>query len=170
MTFRGPKAVGLIVAAVAVLALVALLEITDSSAFYGWQQKRMVKCVLAADPEQLLSAGRQLLHSRAGFVGEISPSAPEIATAIRRLKPTRVSILTNSVWVDFSDVSNPFGIAVYAAGAEGKGPHKWIDGLWLYDDGQLEGIGQPHGSANRSQRVSPGTNRTPPAAASGRSP
>ena len=134
MTLRGSKAVVLTIAAIAVLALVVVLEITDSSAFYAWQQNRMVRRVLAA--------GRQLLDSRAGFVGEISPSAHEIPPAIRRLKPTRVSISTNSVWVDFSDAFNPFGIAVYATGVDGRGPHKWIDGLWLYDDGQLEGIGQ----------------------------
>ena len=160
MTLRAPKAVSLMVAAVAVLALVVLLELMDSSAFYAWQQKRMVKRVLAADPEQLLSAGRQLLHGRAGFVGEISPSAPEIPPVIRRLKPTRVSISTNSVWVDFSDVFNPFGIVVYAAEADGRGPHKWIDGLWLYDDGQLEGIGQPDGAAIGSQPIRSETNRT----------
>jgi len=55
---------------------------------------------------------------------------------------------TNSLGVDFSDVFNPFGIIVYAAGLNpraepksGIGPRKWIDGLWLYDDGQLETYG-----------------------------
>ena len=55
---------------------------------------------------------------------------------------------TNSLGVDFSDVFNPFVIIVYAAGLNpraepksGIGPRKWIDGLWLYDDGQLETYG-----------------------------
>jgi hypothetical protein len=148
--------------------LVATLAVFDSSAFYAWQQKRMVKRVLAADPAQLLSAGRTLIASRPGFVGEISPSATEIPGVIRRLKPTRVSFTTNSVWIDFSDVFNPFGIAVYAAGADSRGPHKWIDGLWLYDDGQLEGIGQPDGAANGSQPVRAETNVTSSAAGSRR--
>lgn len=151
-----------------VLAGVSFLEFLGVPPFYAWQQKRMVKRVLAADPEQLLIAGRQLLHSRAGFSGEISTSAPEIPPAIRRLKPTRVSISTNSVWIDFSDVFNPFGIAVYAAGTDGSGPHKWIDGLWVYDDGQLEGIGQPDSPANGSQPIRSETNRTSSAAGSRR--
>jgi hypothetical protein len=116
-----------------------------SSPFYHWQQKQMVKRILAADPEQLLSAGRTLLARRPGFDGEISPSSPEIPIAICRLKPTKVSMSANALGVDFSDASNPFGIIVYAAGVHppvkvntGIGPREWIDGLWLYDDGQLE--------------------------------
>jgi hypothetical protein len=61
------------------------------------------------------------------------------------LKLTLISLSTNAVSVDFSDASNPFGIIVYTVGASlppapktGRGPRKWIDGLWLYDDGQLE--------------------------------
>lgn len=99
-------------------------------------------------PEQLLSAGRTLLASRSGFDGEISPSSPEIPNAICRLKPTKVSMSANSLGVDFSDASNPFGVIVYAADVyppaeanTGIGPRKWIDGLWLYDDGQLEKYG-----------------------------
>ena len=175
MTLRGPKAVGLMVAAFAVLVLIVLLEITDSSTFYAWQQKRMVKRVLAADPKELVSAGRALLASRAGFVGEISPSSRDIPRGIRSLKPTRVSLSTNSLGVDFSDLFNPFGIIIYAAGANpppppksGIGPRKWIDGLWLYHDGQLEGIGQPDGPANGSQPILSDTNSTSSAAGSRR--
>jgi hypothetical protein len=109
---------------------------------------------LAADPAELLTAGRALLASRPGFVGKVSPSSSEIPKAIRRLKPRRISMSTNSVGVDFSDVSNPFGIIVYAVGVNppsepksGRGPRKWIDGLWLYDDGQLENYGQQIGVA-----------------------
>jgi hypothetical protein len=168
MILRGRTAVGLAIAAMAVVALMLLLELTESSGFYFWQQKRMVKRVLAANPEQLLSAGRQLLGTRPSYVGEISPSAAEIPGVIRRLKPTRISFTTNSVWIDFSDVSNPFGIAVYAAGADGRGAHKWIDGLWLYDDGQLGGIGQQDSAANGSQPIRSERNRTSAAAGSRR--
>lgn len=175
MTLRGPKAVVMMLAAFAVLVLIVLLEITDSSTFYAWQQARMVKRVLAAEPEELVSAGRALLASRAGFVGKISPASRDIPRDIRRLKPTRVFVSTNSLGVDFSDVFNPFGIIVYAAGANpppppksGIGPRKWIDGLWLYHDGQLEGIGQPDGAANRSQPIRAETKRTSEAAGSDR--
>lgn len=122
-----------------------------------------------------MSAGRALIASRAGFVGEISPSSRDVPRAIRSLKPTRVSLSTNSLGVDFSDVFNPFGIIIYAAGANpppppksGIGPRKWIDGLWLYHDGQLEGIGQPDGAANRSQPIRPETNQSLLAAGSDR--
>lgn len=127
-----------------ILSGVAFLESLGVPPFYAWQQKRMVRSVLAANPEQLLSAGRELLGRRQGYVGEISCSAPEIPYAIRRLGPTRVSFNTNSVWVDFSDVFNPFGVVVFTAEPqnEGQGLHKWIAGLWLYDDGQLERTGQ----------------------------
>lgn len=135
--------------------LIAAVSVLDSSSFYAWQQKRMVKRVLAADPAQLLSAGRELITSRSGFAGEISPSSPDVPEAIRRLKPTLITISTNAVGVDFSDVYNPFGIIVYAAGVSpppapknGRGPRQWIDGLWLYDDGQLEAYGRPDGPTN----------------------
>jgi|GEM_PF-1748015 hypothetical protein len=155
-----------------VIAAVALL---NSTSYYFWQQKRMMKRVLAADPAQLLSAGRALLESRPGFIGEVSPSSPDVPSAIRRLKPTLISVSTNSLGVDFSDAFNPFGIIVYAAGANppvepkyGRGPHRWIDGLWVYDDGQLETYGQQVGAANGSQPIRSETNRTSSAAGSRR--
>src|SRR5687768_15715718 len=76
-------------------ALCATLWVLDSSAFYQWRQERMVKRVLAANPAELLGAGRTLLASRPGFVGKISPSSPDVPSAIRRLKPTLISISWN---------------------------------------------------------------------------
>ena len=155
--------------------LVATLSVVDSGPFYAWRQKRMVERVLAADPSELLSAGRALIASRPGFVGEISPSSPDVPRAIRRLKPTLISVSTNSLGVDFSDVSNPFGIIVYAAGvgppAEpkfGRGPRRWIDGIWVYDDGQLETYRQQLGAANGSQPIRSETNSTSSAGGSRR--
>ena len=108
----------------------------------------MVRRVLAADPGELLSAGRTLIADRQGFVGEISTSSPDVPRVISRLKPTRISMSANRLGVDFGDVANPFGIIVYAIGVNPpavdksrRGPRKWIDGLWLYDDGQLENYG-----------------------------
>ena len=133
----------------ALATLCILCVLVSSPFYYHWQQKQMVQRVLAADPAQVLSAGRIVLARRPGFDGEIRPSSPEIPDAIRRLKPTKVSMSANVLGVDFSDASNPFGIIVYAAGVNppaepitGAGPRKWIDGLWLYDDGQLEKYGQ----------------------------
>lgn len=165
--------------AVVLLAIVGVFVVTlavlDSSAYYDWQQKRMVKRVLAAEPEALLSAGRAFLANRSGFIGEIDPSSLDVPAAIRKLKPTLISMNTNSLGVDFSDVSNPFGIIVYAAGVNppvkpksGIGPRKWIDGLWLHDDGQLEGIGRPDGAANGSQPIPSVTNQTSSTAGSRR--
>lgn len=139
---------------------VATLSVLDSGPFYRWQQRRMVERVLAADPEALLTAGRMLLASRAGYAGQISPSSPDVPMPIRRLKPTLIRISTNALGVDFSDAFNPFGIIVYATGQRppaeprfGRGPTRWIDGLWVYDDGQLETYGQQVGPANRSQPI-----------------
>jgi hypothetical protein len=174
MTISTRNAVILLAAVGAVIAAVSVL---DSSAFYEWQQERMVKRVLAADPQELLDAGRAFIASRQGFTGKISPSSPDVPKAIRRLEPTLISVSTNSLGVDFSDVSNPFGIIIYAAGANppakpksGIGPRKWIDGLWLYDDGQLENFGQQVGAANGSQPIRSGTNSTSSAAGSRRCP
>lgn len=129
-------------------ALVAVLWVLDSRAFYAWQQERMVKRVLAVDPHELLSSGRALIASRQGVSGRVSPSSSSVPQTIRRLKPTLVSTGTNWLSVDFSDASNPFGIIIYADGVSpppkpksGIGPRQWIDGLWLYDDGQLETYG-----------------------------
>ncbi len=164
-----PRNVVILVAIVG--AMVVTLWVLDSSAFYAWQQKRMVRRVLAADPAELVSAGRALIAGRTGFVGEIDPSSPDVPPSIRRQKPTLMSVSTNSLGVDFSDVSNPFGIIVYAAGVNpptvrksGIGPREWIDGLWIYDDGQLENLGQQDGSANESQPIRSETNATPSAA------
>ena len=158
-----------------VATLVATLSMLDSSAFYAWRQERMVKRVLAADPAELMAAGRTLIASRPGFVGQISASSPDVPSAIRRLKPTLISLSTNSLGVDFSDVFNPFGIIVYAAGVNppavpkfGRGPRRWIDGLWVYDDGQLETYCQQVGPANGSQPIRSETNRTSSAAGSRR--
>jgi hypothetical protein len=139
--------------AVIVLALAGVLVVAvwllDSSALYAWRQERMVKRVMAADPRELLSAGRELIASRQGRAGKISPLSSDVPKAIRRLKPTLISVSTNSLAVDFSDVSNPFGIIIHAVGLDppakpksGFGPREWIKGLWLYDDGQLENFGQ----------------------------
>lgn len=137
--------------------LVATLSVIDFGPIYRWQQKRMVERVLAANPEVLRTAGRALLASRVGFVGEISPLSPDVPMPIRKLKPTRIELSTNSLGVDFSDVFNPFGIIVYATGQNppakpkfGRGPTCWIDGLWVYDDGQLETYGQQVGPVNGS--------------------
>ena len=69
-------------------AVVATVWVLDSNAVYAWRQERMVKRVLAADPAELLSAGRTLIASRPGLVGKITPSPPDVPSAIRRLKPT----------------------------------------------------------------------------------
>ena len=42
-------------------AVIATLSVLDSSAFYVWQQKRMVRRVLAANPIELRDAGRTFL-------------------------------------------------------------------------------------------------------------
>ena len=135
-----PKIISLILVFGALITAYNFLPLPD---FYRWQQKRMVKRVLAADPQELLSAGRLMLQQRPGFVGHIEPSSPEIPAAIRKLGPTHVSFYTNSVAIDFSDVFNPFGISVYSPGTKGEGRHEWISGLWLYDDGQLHGVVLP---------------------------
>jgi len=144
----------------AILASVFVLELFEPSFYYAWKQERMVRRVLAANPDHVRSAARQLLQSRPGFVGDINPSASGVPSAIRRLRPTRISFETHSVSVDFSDVFNPFGITVYAAGVSppdaptyGRGPAKWIEGLWVYDDGQLEKYGRQVGPANVSQPI-----------------
>lgn len=128
--------------------LVATIWVLTSKTFYAWQQERMVTRVLAANPAELLSAGRTLITRRQGFTGELSASSSDIPSPIRRLKPTRISMSAGRLGVDFGDVANPFGIIVYAAGVNPPavdksrvGPRKWIDGLWLYDDGQLETYG-----------------------------
>jgi hypothetical protein len=160
---------------VVVLASALPLEFFEPIFYYRWKQERMVKRVMGANPEQLLSATRQLLQSQPGFVGDMSPSAAGVPGAIRRLRPTKISIGTNAVRVEFSDVFNPFGIIVYAAGVNpppapqyGRGPREWIDGLWVYDDGQLETYRQPVGPVNGSQPVRPETNRTASATGSRR--
>jgi len=161
----------------AILAAVFVLEFFEPSFYYAWKQECMVRRVVAANPEHLLTAARQLLQSRPGFAGDINPSASGVPSAIRKLRPTRISFATHSVSIDFSDVFNPFGITVYAAGVSppaappyGRGPRQWIEGLWVYDDGQLETYGQQVGPANGSQPNRSQTNGTSSAAASSRSP
>jgi hypothetical protein len=136
-----------------IFAAFLVLELLEPSFYYRWKQKRMVSRVMAANPEHLRRAARELLQSRPDFVGEISPSAPGLPSELRKLKPRRISVTTNSVSVDFGDVFNPFGIIVYAADSSppaaplfGRGPRQWIDGLFLYDDGQLETSGQQNGA------------------------
>ncbi len=144
----------------ATIALAGLLETLDSPAFYAWQQERMVKRVLAANPQELLAAGRTMIANRPGFTGQINPASRNIPKAIRQLKPTCISVSTISLGIDFSDVPNPFGIIIYAAGAPppampktGIGPRQWIEGLWLYDDGQLDQFGQSALTGNRGTPV-----------------
>jgi len=149
MTLNIRNAVFLVFVAVAIVTAILVLEYLQSPSFYFRQQRRMVDRVLTSDPDRLLSAGRQLLQSRTGYVGEISTSSPDIPGIIRKLKPTQITFRTNSLWVDFSDVFNPFGIVVFPAGAGGPAPHKWIDGLWLFDDGHLHTNGQPRRCSER---------------------
>ena len=118
------SAILIVITAILVVAMAAL----EFPSYYAWQQQRMVKCVLTANPDELLSAGRDLLGRRPGFVGQISASSPDVPRTIRLLKPTYISISTNSVGVDFSDAANPFGILVYAAGAHPPDPDKYGPG------------------------------------------
>jgi len=62
-------------------AVIATLSVLDSSAFYVWQQKRMVRRVLAANPIELRDAGRTFLVSRQEFVGSISLSSSDVPKA-----------------------------------------------------------------------------------------
>jgi hypothetical protein len=158
---------------VTVGAVVAAISLLESSSYYEWQQKRMVRAVLAANPDELLRAGRMLLANRSGYVGEMSSSSRDIPPPIRRLQPKRVLLKSDSVWVEFSDICNPFAFTVFTPAADasktvGYGWHKWIDGLWIFDDGQLEKFGQPGGPANGSQPIRSETNRTSSAAGSRR--
>jgi hypothetical protein len=160
---------------VASILTFGFLEVLEPTFYYEWKQERMVRRVMTANPEQLLSAARELLRSRPGLTGPVKPSALDLPRALRKLSPTRVWFLTNAVYVDFSDVFNPFGITAYAIGAKppppgqyGVPPRQWIEGLYVYSDGQLERYGQQVGAANRSQSVRPDTNRTPAAAGPGR--
>jgi hypothetical protein len=141
-------------------ALVAAVSLMESSSYYEWQQKRMVQRVLAADPDELLKAGRQLLATRPGYVGKITRSSQDIPSPIRRLKPRQLFLGRDSVYMEFSDIANPFGLIAFTPGADvskvlGHGSHQWIEGLWLFDDGQLERYGQPNGAANESQPFRP---------------
>jgi len=137
-----------VVAIIAIATVVALLLLnhSESPEYYFKQQQRMVERVLAANPNELLLAGREMLERRPNYVGEINPAAHEIPVAIRKLKPTRIFFQTNSVSVDFSDAFNPFGIVVVRTGMEGGSMVKWIDGLWLFHDGQLHNRLKPDGS------------------------
>ena len=152
-----------------------VLELFEPTFYYFWKQERMVRRVMAANPAELLSASRELLRSRPGLTGHVSPSALDLPRQLRKLGPTEIWFFTNAVSVDFSDVFNPFGITAYEVGAEpppptqyGVPPRQWIEGLYVYDDGQLERYGQQLGAANGSQPIRSETNRTPSAAGSRR--
>lgn len=110
---------------------------------FSWQERRAVKRVLAADPQQLLEAGQTLLQKHPGFTGTIPSSSPAIPDVIRKLDPAYISFTTNSVAIDFGHPANPFGIVVFAPGEKGHGRHEWINGLWLFDDGQLQNVALP---------------------------
>jgi hypothetical protein len=130
-------------AKIIVLCLVALMLLGAAKLFlppgplFSWQERRAVKRVLAADPQQLLVAGRLMLQQRPGFTGTLPPSSPDIPAVIRKLDPAYISFTTNSVAIDFGHPANPFGIVVFAPGEKGQGRHEWISGLWLFHDGQL---------------------------------
>jgi hypothetical protein len=157
---------GVSIATAAVFCVVAFISVSPT--YYHWQQERMVKRVLTAEPRDLLSAGRVLIQSRQGFIGEIDPSSHEIPIAIRKLTPTRVTFSKRGIIVDFSDLANPFGIVVFKAGVvpptnwtSGPYPLQWIDGLWLYDDGQLGKYPQHSKHLKRSMPIRPiSTNST----------
>jgi hypothetical protein len=126
-----------------------VLELIEPPFYYDWKQERMVRRVMTANPEELLSAARELLRSQPGLTGHVNPSALRVPRALRKLRPTEIWFFTNAVSVDFSDVANPFGITAYAIGAKppppsdyGIPPRQWIEGLWVHDDGQLERYGQ----------------------------
>jgi hypothetical protein len=160
-------------AVVASILTFGILELIEPSFYYDWKQERMVRRVMTQNPEQLLSAARELLHRRPGFTGHVNPSALDLPVALRRLRPTEIWFATNAVSVDFSDVANPFGITAYEIGAKPPPPsqygaRQWIEGLWVHDDGQLETYGQPVGPANGSHTIRPETNRTSSAAGSRR--
>jgi hypothetical protein len=136
----------LLAAAMAVPAAVIVLEITEPPFYYAWKQQRMVQHVLKTNPVALRQAGRELLDGRPRFLGEIDPKSASVPDVLRRLKPTRITFWQDAVYVDFSDLFNPFGIAVSVPGHRGHpqhGRHEWISGLWLFDDGQLERTKQP---------------------------
>lgn len=155
------------VAAVGVLILAfSVLELIEPPFYYFWKQERMVRRVMSANPDQLLSAARELLRSRPGFTGRVEPSAVDVPRGLRKLHPTGICFSTNSISVDFGDVFNPFGITAYAIGAEppppphyGVPPRQWIEGLYVFDDGQLQTYGHQVGAANRSQPVRSETNQ-----------
>jgi hypothetical protein len=166
---------GLAAVGVSVLVAFGVLELFEPIFCYEWKQERMVRRVMASNPEQVLSAARELLRSRPGFTGHLKPSALHVPRALRKLSPTEIWFFTNAVSVDFSDVLNPFGITAYAVEAKpppppqyGVEPRQWIEGLWVYDDGQLERFGQQVGAANRSQPVRPETNQQSVGAGSAR--
>lgn len=176
MRTKAVIAVILGVAAVgAVILTFGFLELMEPTFYYDWKQERMVRRVMSADPEQLLSAARELLRSRPGFTGHVNPDAVDVPRVLRKLRPTEIWFFTNAVSVEFSDVANPFAITAYATGAKPPGPtqygvppRQWIEGLWVSDDGQLERYGQQVGTASRSQPARAETNQASAAAGSAR--
>ena len=128
---------------VVVIAAVICLGPWVDGKLYDRQQAQMVKRVMESDPQALLVAGRELLAKRNGRIGDADLTDIDLPPAIRGLRPTEISFRTNSVSIEFSDVFNPFGITVFDNANDAPDPyyrgHKWVDGLWLYHDGQLEG-------------------------------
>jgi hypothetical protein len=76
---------GLAAAAAAVVVTFDVLELFEPIFYYDWKQQRMVRRVMAANPEQVSNAARELLSSRRGFTGHINPSALDLPTAIRAI-------------------------------------------------------------------------------------
>lgn len=124
----------------------ALVSSFDSNA-YARGQARAVQSVKESDPRLLLAAGRELLAKRAGRAGEIDVSDPIVPEAIRKLRPDSIWFQADAVYVNLGDIMNPFGFTVFKAGATGRDvgclmvkagqSREWIEGLWVFHDGQL---------------------------------
>ena len=127
-----------------------------SPTYYFWRQERMVRRILRTDPVELRAAARALLRARTNAEANIEPSGRDVPAAIRSLHPTLITVSSSSIAIEFGDAANPFGVIAYLpdatpppSGRFGKPPVQWIDGLFVYDDGQLEHYGQPSGPTNR---------------------
>lgn len=109
--------------------------------FYRLQQKRMVERVMNSDPQALRLEGRRLFMMHDGKIGGVAISDLEIPSVLKSLKPSRISFNSGSVDIDFGDPFNPFGITVFEKDSQGYDPdsssEKWIDGVWIFHDGQL---------------------------------
>ena len=138
---RWPQILATLALSIAVFYSVIYLLPVFCPPYRHWQQKRMVERVLATDPNDLLKAGRQLLASKPDFVGNLDPSSAEVPIVFRRLKPTYVYISKSCLTVNFDHVVNPFGVAIFRDGYPARFKREWIEGLWLFDDGQLRKFG-----------------------------